>query len=110
MEIFGDRHRRSVWKAAAPADLWTLCSGCDGVLFPATGAAEDCFVVRRGIADTPTVAGHRTEKVHVHERSAQTDPLRAVTTSPTRSPRLLRIGTSASSARSRPSCPTKAAS
>jgi hypothetical protein len=56
MEVLGERHRRSVRKAAAPTNR--RCAGVGDVLFPATGAAEDCFLVRRGIVDAPTVTGH----------------------------------------------------
>jgi hypothetical protein len=69
MEVLGERHRRSVWKAAAPVDMPTRCSGCGHVLLPAPGAAEVCFLVCRGIADTPSVAGHQAQKVHVDESS-----------------------------------------
>jgi hypothetical protein len=69
MEVLGERHRRSVWKAAAPVDMPTRCSGCGDVLLPATGAAEVCFLVRRGIAHAPSVASYYAQKVHVDESS-----------------------------------------
>src|SRR5262252_9655223 len=69
MDVFGEGHRRSVRKAAAPVDVPTRCSGCGDLLLPATGAAEVCFLARRGVADAPTVAGHYAEKVHVDETS-----------------------------------------
>src|SRR5215469_10674787 len=74
MEVLGDRHRRGVRKAAAPVDIPTRCSGCDDVLLTATGAADVCLLVRRGIADAPAVAGHHAEKIHVGESSTITFP------------------------------------
>jgi hypothetical protein len=60
MEVLGERHRRSVWKAAAPTNRRR--SGVGDVLLPATGAAEDRLLVRRGIADAPTVTGTRQRR------------------------------------------------
>jgi hypothetical protein len=73
MEVLGEVHRRSVWKAAAPTNR--RYSGVGDTLLPATGAAEDCFLVRQAIADAPTVTGHYAKKFHLTLLTTQSSVL-----------------------------------